>query len=348
MSGARRSRFLDSDRLARFADTAAEIGVAEVSRPWAETYIAIGVAFVVAHFANGGATTLAGAAAALLAAVGVSAVRRSEVPGLRTGSEVVLGGLMALAVVGAGRMVPTGIIAAITLVAGLALLRAVVAWEFHLRQIPGGATHRDRVVALAVSTVILFAASIGITALVPGIVTLPGTPSARPDPVGPLAILAVGIGSAAVAALLAANPHVHVTSIDASAAMLALAEPRVATADHARVLFLCADIRTAALPRNCDLIVTLFSLDCFTDEDAARVVARLGDCAAPHAQWLFADFAVPARGLDRPTSRAVYPAVFRFTILAKGLGRAHTGPDGRVETSPSAQAVRKGRREQPG
>ena len=134
------------------------------------------------------------AAAALLAAVGVSAVRRSEVPGLRTGSEVVLGGLMALAVVGAGRMVPTGIIAAITLVAGLALLRAVVAWEFHLRQIPGGATHRDRVVALAVSTVILFAASIGVAALVPGIITIPGTPSARPDPVGPFAILAVGIG----------------------------------------------------------------------------------------------------------------------------------------------------------
>lgn len=203
MSGARRSRFLDGDRLARFADTAAEIGVAEVSRPWAETYIAIGVAFVVAHFANGGATTLAGAAAALLAAVGVSAVRRSEVPGLRTGSEVVLGGLMALAVVGAGRMVPTGIIAAITLVAGLALLRAVVAWEFHLRQIPGGATHRDRVAALAVSTLILFAASIGVAALVPGIITIPGTPSARPDAVGPFAILAVGVGSAIAAMLLA-------------------------------------------------------------------------------------------------------------------------------------------------
>ena len=196
---------LDDDRQRQIAialmegHTAAEIGAAEVSRPWAETYIAIGVAFVVAHFANGGATTLAGAAAALLAAVGVSAVRRSEVPGLRTGSEVVLGGLMALAVVGAGRMVPTGIIAAVTLVAGLAILRAVVAWEFHLRQIPGGATHRDRVAALAVSTVILFAASIGVAALVPGIITIPGTPSARPDAVGPYAILAVGIGSAIAA-----------------------------------------------------------------------------------------------------------------------------------------------------
>jgi hypothetical protein len=61
------------------------------------------------------------------------------------------------------------------------------------------------VVSLAVFTLVLFAASIGISALVPGVVTLPSTPSARPDPVGPLAVLAVGIGSAAVAALLAAG-----------------------------------------------------------------------------------------------------------------------------------------------
>lgn len=205
MSGARRSRFIDGDRLARFADTAAEIGAPEVSRPWAETYAAIGVAFIVAHFASGGATTLAGAAAALLAAVGVSAVRRAEVPSLRAGSEVVLGALMAVAVVGAGRMVPTGIVAAITLIAGLALFRAVVAWELHLRQIPGGATHRNRVTALAVSTLIMFTASIGIAALVPGIISIPGTPSARPDAVGPYAISAVGIGSAVAASLLAAR-----------------------------------------------------------------------------------------------------------------------------------------------
>ena len=36
--------------------------------------------------------------------------------------------------------------------------------------------------------------AIGVAALVPGIITIPGTPSARPDPVGPFAILAVGIG----------------------------------------------------------------------------------------------------------------------------------------------------------
>jgi len=41
----------------------------------------------------------------------------------------------------------------------------VVIWELRVRRIPGGATHRDRVGALAVSTFILFASSIGVSSL---------------------------------------------------------------------------------------------------------------------------------------------------------------------------------------
>jgi hypothetical protein len=148
---------------------------------------------------------LAGAAAALLGAVGVNAVRRAEVRDMPIGAEVVLGGLIALATAGVVRLVPTGIGALIAIAAGIGILRAVIEWELRLRRSSNGSLHRDRVVSLAVFTLVLFAASIGISALVPGIVTLPGTPSARPDPVGPFAILAVGIGSAAVAALLAAG-----------------------------------------------------------------------------------------------------------------------------------------------
>ncbi|MFM8279288.1 MAG: hypothetical protein ACKN9R_02925 [Candidatus Limnocylindrus sp.] len=64
-------------RLALLADTTAEIGDQEVSRPWAETYVAMSLAMLIAHFSNGSATTLAGAAAAPLAVVGVDAVRRA-------------------------------------------------------------------------------------------------------------------------------------------------------------------------------------------------------------------------------------------------------------------------------
>jgi hypothetical protein len=158
---------------------------------------------VIAHFSEGSATVLAGAAAAILAAVGVDAVRRADARDLPRGSEIPLAGLMGLATAGAARLVPTGVGLIAAIVIGSLLLRAVVIWELRVRRIPGGATHRDRVGALAVSTFILFASSIGVAALVPGVISVPGTPSARPDAVGPLAILAVGIGSAIAAGLLA-------------------------------------------------------------------------------------------------------------------------------------------------
>jgi hypothetical protein len=192
-------------RLAAFADTTAEIGAQEVTRPWAETYVAVGLAVVIAHFSNGAATTLAGGASALLAAVGIDAVRRAGDRDLRPGAEILLGALVAVGIAGASRLVPTGIGLLLVIGVGCVAMRAVVEWELRLREMPGGASHRDRIAARAVATFLLFGASLGVVALVPGIVTVPDTPSARPDAVGPLAILAVSLGSAAIAALLAAR-----------------------------------------------------------------------------------------------------------------------------------------------
>ena len=93
----RNARSLATARLAALTDTAAEIGEVEVSRPWAETIVAVAVATGVAHFATGPGTVLAGVGAAMLGAVGVNAVRRAEVRDLAMGTEVVLGGLIALA-----------------------------------------------------------------------------------------------------------------------------------------------------------------------------------------------------------------------------------------------------------
>jgi hypothetical protein len=205
MSSRRGVRRLTVEQLAAFADTTAEFGETELTRPWAETLIAVGVAAVIAHFSEGGATVLAGAAAAALAAVGVNAVRQTDDSDLAPGSELVIGGLVGLATAGCARLVPTGVGLIIVIVAGALLLRAVVIWELRLRSLPRGVTRRDRVGAVAISTLILFAASIGVAALVPGIISIPGTPSARPDAVGPFAVIATGIGSAIAAALLAAR-----------------------------------------------------------------------------------------------------------------------------------------------
>ena len=106
MSSRRGVRRLSVQQLAAFADTTAEFGETELTRPWAEPLIAVGVAAVIAHFSEGGATVLAGAAAAALAAAGVDAVRRSGESDLHPGSEIVLGALVGLATAGAARMNP--------------------------------------------------------------------------------------------------------------------------------------------------------------------------------------------------------------------------------------------------
>ncbi|MEY3472271.1 MAG: hypothetical protein RLY63_946, partial [Chloroflexota bacterium] len=129
MSKQRTSRRLNMRQLTAFADTTAEFGETELTRPWAETLIAVGVAAVIAHFSEGSATVLAGAAAAILAAVGVDAVRRSDARDLPRGSELPLAGLMGLATAGAARLVPTGVGLIAAIVVGALLLRAVVTWE---------------------------------------------------------------------------------------------------------------------------------------------------------------------------------------------------------------------------
>lgn len=279
MSSRRRVQGLSVQQIAAFADTTAEFGETELTRPWAETLITVGVAAVIAHFSKGSATALAGAAAAALAVVGVNAVRRTDESKLRPGSELILAGLVGLATAGVARLVPTGVGLIIAIVVGSLLLRAVVIWELRLRSISGGATRRDRVAALAVSTFVLFAASIGVAALVPGIISIPGTPSARPDVVGPFAVIATGIGSAIAAALLAARmaslrrePRSSIIRNGlaaallngfASAAFAALGAARLAGPAGLAVLFYAREL-WAATPkgerRNARLLVEILAL----------------------------------------------------------------------------------------
>ena len=116
-----------------------------------------------------------------------------------------------------------------------------------------------------------------------------------------------------LAALLAAAPHARVTSVDASAAMLTMAAARVHDDDSARVTFTRADMRTITPPpQSLDAIVTLFSLDCVSDDDVRAVVRRLAPALRAQGQWLFADFALPPRGLARLHARVVVAALYLF------------------------------------
>jgi len=126
-----------------------------------------------------------------------------------------------------------------------------------------------------------------------------------------------------VAALLAANPDVRVTAIDASREMRRLAEDRVARLGGnvlRRAQFFYGDIH-AFKPEHAgyDLIATHFFLDCFSTSEARRVIARIANCATPHARWVVSEFHQPHGGLGHLWTGAVIRCLYAGFRVTTGL-----------------------------
>ncbi len=128
---------------------------------------------------------------------------------------------------------------------------------------------------------------------------------------------------------VAANARVH--CVDDSAAMLMLAAARVGEADRARVTFERADARRFDPgPRAFDAVVTMFFLDCFTEADVRHMVARLTPRLRPGAVWLFADFAIPPRGLARLHARLIVGSLYAFFRWRTGIEARALPPSERL------------------
>lgn len=138
---------------------------------------------------------------------------------------------------------------------------------------------------------------------------------------GTLDVLILGDGDGRfLRALLAVAPNARMVSVDASATMLGLAAAGLSVADRARVTLIHKDARQFNPgAQTFDAIVTMFFLDCFVDEDVTRLVSRLAQSLRPAGRWLFADFAIPDRGLVRVTSRLIVSALYRFFRWQAGI-----------------------------
>lgn len=137
-----------------------------------------------------------------------------------------------------------------------------------------------------------------------------------------------------LARLLCANSRVEVDFVDLSPRMIELAERRIAAMGRSfreRVRFLARDVREFK-PRlhGYDLIVTNFFLDCFTEQDLAKVVALLAACGTPQTRWIVSDF----READGPIGRVWTSAIIRSLYAAF---RLTTGL--RVSRLPDYQAA---------
>lgn len=135
--------------------------------------------------------------------------------------------------------------------------------------------------------------------------------------------------------LLRANPHIHITAIDASPAMLASLRERCSSyAD--RLITQAADLRfwvpdlrfwapdTSESPF--DLVCTHFFLDCLSTEETAALAHRLVPALTPDVLWVVSEFATPPTTFGRFAAAPIIWLLYRAFRLLTGL-RQQSLPD---------------------
>jgi ubiquinone/menaquinone biosynthesis C-methylase UbiE len=122
--------------------------------------------------------------------------------------------------------------------------------------------------------------------------------------------------------LLAAAPHLRTDAVDGSSAMLRLLRKRVALqCDCDRLTLTCTDARIFK-PHSAgyDLVVTHFFLDCLSEGETHRLIARVRPHLAPGARWLVSEFQIPNAGvLQRGLARTVISGLYAAFRLLTGL-----------------------------
>jgi ubiquinone/menaquinone biosynthesis C-methylase UbiE len=105
-------------------------------------------------------------------------------------------------------------------------------------------------------------------------------------------------------------PEAEITVIDGSARMLAISRRKLR--DEKRVTFIHGLIQDWDGAEEFDLIVTNFLLDCLTPATMEAVIHKLASLAAAGANWLIADFEIPANGIARWRAKAIVAILYLF------------------------------------
>ena len=125
-----------------------------------------------------------------------------------------------------------------------------------------------------------------------------------------------------LAHLLARYPWLHANAVDLSPAMLRLLRGRATAASPTAATRLTthqADARTFEPAGPYDLVVTHFFLDCLSEPELERLVARTAPHLAPGAIWLLSDFRIPPSGLPRLLALALVRSLYLAFRILTGL-----------------------------
>lgn len=110
-------------------------------------------------------------------------------------------------------------------------------------------------------------------------------------------------------------PNARLTCVDASGPMLTQACRRLArhALEASHVEFIQADILNwTPAGGTYDLIITNFFLDCFRADQLEQIISRIATATASDANWLIADFHLPAAGPKRLRSRLILWSMYAF------------------------------------
>lgn len=131
-------------------------------------------------------------------------------------------------------------------------------------------------------------------------------------------VLVVGEGNGRfLAEFVRLHPMAAVDCIEASSAMIRLAQARAAS--H-KVNFIQQDVRESVVARDSyDLIVTHFVLDCFAEGSLSLLIEKLSGGARRTSHWLVADFCEPPSGWRRCWARLLIAMMYQFFRVVAGI-----------------------------
>jgi SAM-dependent methyltransferase len=152
-------------------------------------------------------------------------------------------------------------------------------------------------------------------------------------------VLILGEGDGrTLAGLLKISPIAHFDVVELSPEMIGIAQQRSRSSE--RVTFHCLDARRATWPAGYfDALVTCFFLDCFTEDDASRLIQGLADVLAPGGVWLICEFAIPDDGWRRVHAQFWIWTMYRFFRATTGLSTAALPPIERLMREAGLERV---------
>ena len=151
------------------------------------------------------------------------------------------------------------------------------------------------------------------------------------DQIPPTAwVLVVGGGTGWLLPYLLERPEViHVTYLEASAAMLRQAQQKIRHLDPQRIAiaeFVHGDERSLKENDRFSVVITNFVLDMYEGAALDTLMRRLADQLTPEGRWLFTDFRLSARKKHRWWQRLATRAMYIFFHIAAGIAQQSLPP----------------------